>query len=118
MDATDLIFKLRNDGHSIEADGSYLDISPADNLSTELVQQLKNSKTDILCSLNREKELVRLVHLVSNFYGFSKEEHQEALETALSDQINALTCFTFFGEKGGSYMNLTEAIKRFKKEKD
>ncbi len=56
MGATDLIFKLRNDGYSISADGGYLDIFPADDLSPELVKQLKLGKPEILCALNREEK--------------------------------------------------------------
>ena len=54
MGATELIFKLRSDGYSIIVDGSYLDISPADDLSVEFVQQLKQRKTEILSELQRE----------------------------------------------------------------
>jgi len=56
MGATDLIFKLRNDGYSISADGGYLDISPADDLSPELVKQLKLGKPEILSALGREEK--------------------------------------------------------------
>jgi len=31
---------------------------------------------------------------VSKHYGFTEEEHTEALEVALGDQVNALTCFS------------------------
>jgi len=54
MGASDLIFELRRKGYSIRADGDYLDISPADNLPPELVQQLKQSKSEILTELQRE----------------------------------------------------------------
>ena len=54
MGANDLILELRRKGYSIQADGGYLDISPADNLPPELVQQLKQSKTEILTELQRE----------------------------------------------------------------
>lgn len=56
MGAIDLIFKLRSNGYSIRADGHYLDISPADGLLPELVQQLKQSKTEILTVLQREAQ--------------------------------------------------------------
>ncbi len=56
MGATDLIFKLRNDGYSISADGGFLDISPADDLSPELVRQLKLGKPEILCALDKEEK--------------------------------------------------------------
>jgi len=56
MGATDLIFKLRSDGYSISADRGYLDISPADDLSPELVKQLKLGKPEILCALDKEEK--------------------------------------------------------------
>lgn len=54
MGAPDLIFELRRKGYSIRADGSYLDISPADNLPPELVQTIRQSKAEILTELQRE----------------------------------------------------------------
>ena len=54
MGAPDLIFELRQKGYSIHADGSYLDISPADNLPPELVQTIRQSKAEILTELQRE----------------------------------------------------------------
>ena len=56
MGVTDLIFKLRNDGYSICADGSCLDISPAEDLSPEIVRQLKLGKPEILNALGREEK--------------------------------------------------------------
>ena len=53
MGAPDLIFELRRKGYAIRADRGYLDISPADNLPPDLVQQLKQSKTEILTELQR-----------------------------------------------------------------
>ncbi len=46
------------------------------------------------CSLHREAELKRLVRLVSDYHGFSQVDYEEALDHALSDPVNALTCFT------------------------
>ena len=99
MGAPDLIFELRRKGYSIVADGGYLDISPADELSVEFVQQLRQSKFEILCALHREKELKRLVRLVSDHHGFSQVDYEEALDHALSDPVNALTCFTSLAYK-------------------
>lgn len=101
MGAPDLIFKLRNAGYSIRADGGYLDISPADNLPPELVQQLRQSKPEILCALHREEELKHLVRLVSTQNGFSQEDYEEALTAALADPLNALTCFAALAHEAG-----------------
>ncbi len=94
MGATDLIFKLRSDGYSISADGGYLDIFPADDLSSDLVQQLKQGKPEILCALHQEEELKRLVRLISDRHHFSQEDYEEAMTNALADPINALTSFS------------------------
>src|SRR3989338_7288990 len=56
MGAPDLIFELRSNGYSIKADGRYLDISPADDLPDELVQQLKQHKPEILTALQLEQQ--------------------------------------------------------------
>jgi len=46
-----------------------------------------------------EMELKRLVHLISDHHGFSHADYEEALEVALGDQVNALTCFTSLAHK-------------------
>lgn len=56
MGAPDLILQLRQAGYSISADGNYLDISPADNLSPDLLQQLKQHKPEILAALRLEQQ--------------------------------------------------------------
>ncbi len=53
------------------------------------------------CFLHREAELKRLVRLVSDHHGFSQEEHEEALTHALSDPVDALTCFASLAHKAG-----------------
>ncbi len=99
MDALDLIFKIRGRGYSVIADGSYLDISPTsdlspdDNIPAELMRQLEQNKPEILCALHREAELLRLVFLVSNHQGFSQQEYQETIVSALLDQPNSLIRF-------------------------
>lgn len=101
MGATDLIFKLRSDGYSISTDGGYLDIFPADDLSSDLILQLKQSKPEILCALHQEEELKRLVRLISDYHHFSQEDYEEAMTNALADPVNALTCFTSLARQAG-----------------
>jgi hypothetical protein len=64
MGAPDLIFELRCKGCSIRADGGYLDISPADNLPPEFVQQLKQSKAEILTELHRETRRQKVIAML------------------------------------------------------
>ncbi|MEP6605674.1 MAG: hypothetical protein ABJA60_06105 [Nitrosospira sp.] len=56
MGAPDLIVGLRNAGYSIKADKGYLDISPANNLPSDLLQQLKQHKPEILAVLRLEQQ--------------------------------------------------------------
>jgi ribosomal protein L15E len=56
MGAPNLIIELRQKGYSIRADGGYLDISPSD-LPPDLVQQLKQSKSEILAELQKEEKV-------------------------------------------------------------
>ena len=51
------------------------------------------------CSLHQEEELRRLVRLVSEHHGFSQVDYEEALTHALSDPVNALTCFASLAHK-------------------
>ena len=64
MGAPDLIFELRRKGYSVRADGNYLDISPANNISPELVQQLKQSKQDLLAELQRETRRAKVLAML------------------------------------------------------
>jgi hypothetical protein len=93
MGANELLLHLRETGFSINAENSRLQIAPAERLTDELKQTIRESKTDILCALHREDELKRLVRLVSNHHGFTRADYDEALEIALGNQVNALTCF-------------------------
>jgi hypothetical protein len=102
MSAHDLVLQLRRVGYTVVADGSYLDISPADNLPPELVEQLRQHKAEILCALHREEELKHLVRLVSTQNGFSQEDYEEALNKALADPVNALTCFAALAHQTGT----------------
>ena len=86
--------------------GSYLDITPIsdlplDDIPVELLHQLEQNKPEILCTLHRETELIRLVFLVSNHRGFSQQEYQEAMASALRDQPNSLIQFSEYAHALG-----------------
>ena len=53
------------------------------------------------CSLHREAELKRLVRIAGDYQGFSQENYEEALTHALSDPVDALTCFASLAHKAG-----------------
>jgi hypothetical protein len=101
MGANELLLHLRESGFSINAENSRLQIAPAESLTDELKQSIRESKTDILCVLHRENELRRLVLLVSEHHGFKQEDYDEAIRHALEDQVLALTCFTALARQAG-----------------
>jgi len=77
--------KLRNNHATITQKGAQ---------QAPLKQGEDVARVEKLCAMNREKELTRLVRLVSDHEGFTETEHKEALEGALADPVNALTCFS------------------------
>ena len=86
MGASELIFKLRNNGYLIVADGSYLDISPADNLSDEFVQQLKQRKTEILSELQRETRQKKVFAMLKEY----PDKQRAVYADTESDQDNVI----------------------------
>ena len=86
MGASELIFKLRNNGYLIVADGSYLDISPADNLSDEFVQQLKQRKTEILSELQRETRQKKVFAMLKE----NPDKQRAVYADTESDQDNVI----------------------------
>ena len=101
MEASDLLINLRERGFSINVENSRLQVVPAYKLTEELKQTIRQSKVEILCTLHREKELTRLVRLVSAHHNFSREDYEEALEIAWGDFDSAMICFTSLANKAG-----------------
>jgi hypothetical protein len=93
MNASVLISELKNRGCSIKMEGSDLDIYPAENLSDELVKQLKNNKVNILRILHHEEELIRTVNLVCDANKIPDHERQYEIQRAIRNPITAMTCW-------------------------
>jgi hypothetical protein len=72
MLAPDLIFELRSKGCSIIADGSYLDISPAENLPDEFIQKLRQNKPAILTELQREARQQQVLAMLEKNPGLQR----------------------------------------------
>ena len=104
MDALDLIFKIRCKGYSVIANGNFLDIFPTSEqpsgaIPSELTYQIEKNKSEILCALHRETELVRLVFLVCTHHNYSEEQYQKTMSHALEDQPNSLIQFAGYAHK-------------------
>ena len=101
MDALELINQIRNDGCRIVVKDTFLDISPAEKLKPELLALLRHEKVEVLCALHQEEELKRMVYSVCVHHGFTQARYEEVLMAALSDQVNAITCFAALADKAG-----------------
>ena len=106
MDALALIFKIRCKGYSVIANGTFLDIFPtneqsSDAIPSDLIHQVEKNKPEILCALHRETELVRLVFLVCTHHNYSEEDYQKTMSNALQDQPNSLVQYAEYAHKLG-----------------
>jgi len=106
MDALTLIFKIRCKGYSVIANGTFLDIFPTSEhpsgaIPSELINQIEKNKPEIMCTLHRETELVRLIFLVCTHHNYSEEEYQKTMSHALEDQPNSLVRFAGYAHKLG-----------------
>lgn len=100
MNASEVLHLVRDSGLTVTADGERLIVAPADRLNEEARQMIRDNKPAILAGLEAEAaELARLVYLCGNAYQFSPDEHREALQIALADPSDALTCFRAMAAK-------------------
>ena len=60
-----------------------------------------NKNITAICTAHREKELIRLITLVAEYHDFDKESYDEAVEVALTDPVNSLTCFSSLAREAG-----------------
>jgi hypothetical protein len=95
MIANELIHRLRGAGFQISASGDYVEISPANELSYDATQLIRQHKGELLTVLRKEQiNLVQLVALVGRAYELSDSEIAEAIHIAMDDYSDALTCYT------------------------
>lgn len=94
MGAPDVLHLIRESGLTMTADGNRLIVTPSDRLTDNLRTLIRDNKPGVLDLLESEsEELTRLVRLCGTHYGFTPDEHADALAIALADPVDALTCF-------------------------
>jgi hypothetical protein len=64
MGANDLMRELASIGCTIEANGDYLDISPAEGITHELRTQLRQNKAEILAELKRDGKRQKVIAML------------------------------------------------------
>ncbi|WP_297325600.1 hypothetical protein [Nitrosomonas sp.] len=69
MDAIEIIKYLREQDFSIKADGEYLELSPPEKITEELLQRLRLHKPAILLELKREKRRMRVLTMLAENSG-------------------------------------------------
>ena len=90
----DPLLELRAAGLIVMLDTGRLIVSPASALTEAHRKILRERRSFIVTALKAEAdELAHLVRQCGDTYGFTEEEHAEALTVALRDPVAALECF-------------------------
>jgi virulence-associated protein VagC len=93
LETFDILIRLRAAGLTVRADGDRLIVRPASNLTDDLRALISANRESINAELENEQLLARLVRRCGEHKKFTVQEHAEALQAALADPVNALTCF-------------------------
>ena len=95
MGAPEVLTQLRASGLSVTADDGRLIVRPVERITDETRATIREYRPLIMAGLNSERaELTRLVRQCGDAYAFTEQEHAEALAAALTDPVDALTCFS------------------------
>ena len=86
MNAIEIIKDLREQNLIVKADGDYLELSPPEKITDELIQRLKKHKPVILAELKREDRCKQILAMLAD-----KPETQRAFITDMdSDPENVI----------------------------
>lgn len=78
MEAAEIIEDLRNQNLTIQSNGDYLELSPPEKITEELIQRLRKHKPAILAELKREERRTKVLAMLAE-----KPETKRALTTDL-----------------------------------
>lgn len=93
-DRFEILAWLRASGLSVTLDTGQLLVRPAKLLNDDVRSMIRAHRSNIVALLEAErKELACLVRQCGGIYGFSEQEHIEALARAFADPEAALLCF-------------------------
>lgn len=98
----DPLSELRAAGLTVLLGAGRLIVSPASALTDAHRKILRERRSFIVTALKAEAdELAHLVRQCGDTYGFTEEEHAEALAAALRDPVAALECFRSIADEHG-----------------
>ena len=79
MEATEIIEYLREQNLTVKADGEYLELSPPEKITEELIQRLRKHKSAILAELKREERRLKVLAIWA--------ENPETLRAFITDPV-------------------------------
>lgn len=65
MEAAEIIEDLRNQNLTIQSNGDYLELSPPEKITEELIQRLRKHKPAILAELKREERRAKVLAMLA-----------------------------------------------------
>jgi hypothetical protein len=65
MEATEIIEYLREQNFTVKTDGQYLDLSPTEKVTDELIQRLRKHKPAIIAELKREERRLKVLAILA-----------------------------------------------------
>ena len=66
MEAAEIIEYLRSQNFTVRTDGDYLELSPAEKITEELIQRLKKHKPAIIDELKREQRREKVLRMLAD----------------------------------------------------
>lgn len=86
MEAIEIIEYLREQNFTVKADGDFLELSPPEKITEELIKRLRKHKPAILAELKREERRLRVLAILAE-----NQDSQRAIITDLdSDPDNTV----------------------------
>lgn len=86
MDAIEIIEYLREENFTVKADGEYLEISPPEKITDELINRLRKHKSAIIAELKREERRTKVLAILAK-----NQDSQRAIISDLnSDPDNVI----------------------------
>lgn len=86
MEATEIIQYLREQNFTVKADGDFLELSPPEKITDELIKRLRKHKPAILAELKREERRLKVMAMLAE-----NPDSQRAIITDLdSDPDNVI----------------------------
>ena len=86
MKAIEIIAYLREQNFTVKADGDFIELSPPERITDELIQRLRKHKPSILAELKREERRLKVLAMLSE-----KPDSQRTISSDLeSDPDNVI----------------------------